>query len=205
MARPQKLKSDEVLDRASDLFWRLGCDGVSTRDLETALDLRAPAIYRRFSSKNELLARCIDHYVERIVATRIERVLENSADPILALHQFFVAMLEPHGDEPSLRGCLLTNTAAHRETQADEVRDALERGLALIEFAFESQIHRAVETGQLSRDTDAAALAKALFMSLQGLLTLVRAGTPDLKTGIDATFSMLTARWMSGPQASKEK
>lgn len=55
MARPAKFEDLEVLDRASDLFWRDGCDAVTIRDLEAALDLRAPSIYRRFTTKDGLV------------------------------------------------------------------------------------------------------------------------------------------------------
>ncbi len=191
MGRPTKLRLDEVLKRATNLFWMQGSDAVSTRDLEAVLGLRAPAIYRRFQSKDELLARCIDYYVDTVIAGRIQRILDDAADPLSGLHHFFTSTLEPHGREPRLRGCLLANTAAHADGQVPEVRAAIHRGWRLIDSTFRHQITRAQRAGQLDTRLDPEALSQALLMSLQGLLTLVRAGATDLQPGIDATFGLL--------------
>lgn len=194
MGRPTKLQLDEVLRRATNLFWLKGCSAVSTRDLEEALGLRAPAIYRRFRSKHGLLARCVDHYIETVIAGRIQRKLDAAEDPLDGLHQFFTSTLKPHGRESWLRGCLLANTAAHADGQVPEVRDALHRGWHRLDSAFKQQIVRAQRAGQLDARLDPEAVSQALIMSLQGLLTLVRAGVSDLRPGIDATFSLLSGR-----------
>jgi AcrR family transcriptional regulator len=197
MGRPAKLQLDEVMKRATSLFWEKGCDAVSTRDLEKALDLRAPAIYRRFQSKDELFARCVHHYVDTVIVGRIESAFGSSDDPMRALHRFFLSTLEPHGREPRLRGCLLANTATHTDGQTPAVHAAIVRGWHLIDSAFREQIERAQQAGQLDPDLDPGAVSQALLMSLQGLLSLVRAGITDLRPGIDATFRLL-----GGPPAS---
>lgn len=191
MGRPAKLQLDEVLNRATHLFWARGSDAVSTRDLEKALELRAPAIYRRFRSKDELFAQCVNHYVDIVIKGRIRLVFEGADDPMRALHRFFMSTLEPHGREPRLRGCLLANTATHADAQIPDVHAAIVRGWRLIDSAFQQQIERAQRTGALDADLDPEAVSQALLMSLQGLLTLVRAGITDLRPGIDATFRLL--------------
>jgi len=176
------------------LFWARGSDAVSTRDLEEALDLRAPAIYRRFRSKHELLARCVDHYVDTVVDGRIRRFLRDADDPVDGLHEFFTSTLGPRGREPRLRGCLLANTAAHAEAHVPEIRDAIHRGWRRIDEAFQEQVARAQRTDRIDPDLDPAAVSQALVMSLEGLLTLVRAGATDLRPGIDVTFRLLAGR-----------
>lgn len=193
LARPQKLNTADLIVRATDLFWKYGSHSVTTRDLERALGLRAPAIYRRYAGKSDLLADCIQDYVGRIVKTRIKLVLDAADSPLEGLHAFFLAMLEPHGPEQRLRGCLLTNTAGHIPKHDETVRKAVDRGFQMTRDAFERQVRRAVAQGELPQTTDASALGTALFISLQGLLSLARAGTTDLEKGIDATFALLRA------------
>jgi len=191
MGRPTTIETEEVLARATNLFWRKGADAVSTRDLEAAIGLRAPAIYNRFPSKHVLLARSIDHYVDTVIAGRIRHLLDGAEDPIQGLHSFFASTLAPHGKESRLRGCLLANTATYADGQVPEVLAAIHRGWDLTDQGLRRQIERAQRTGQLSADLDPAAVSQALQMSLQGLLTLVRAGRTDLKPGIDLTFRLL--------------
>lgn len=191
MGRPAKIEHVEILRRATRLFWVRGSDAVSTRALEAALDLRAPAIYRRFPSKDALLARCIDHYVDTVIADRIAKLLEGAEDPLAGLHVFFTSTLAPHPREPRLRGCLLANTAAHASAQVPEVRAALERGWGLTRAAFQRQIARAQRAGQIEPTLHPGALSQALLMSMQGLLTLSRMGVGDLRPGVDVTFRLL--------------
>jgi TetR/AcrR family transcriptional regulator, transcriptional repressor for nem operon len=190
MARPRKFDDTDVLDRATDLFWKHGSAAVSIRDLEVALELKAPSIYRRFDSKDQLLVRCLDRYVEQAVGGRVRFFLDDTDDPLGGLRAFFTSVLEPHPGEGHVRGCLLTTTSTHAEATAPEIRSAIDRGFATIEAAFARQIGRAVDAGQLDNGIDSHALAKALLMSFQGLLVLASAGASDLQASIDATFDI---------------
>lgn len=192
MARPRKFADDHVvLDRAIDLYWRCGADSVSIRDLEEALELRAPSIYRRFHSKDELLVRCLDRYVDRVILGRIRHLLDDADDPLDGIREFFTSVLLTRPGERDPRGCLVTTTAGHAEAATPEVQRALARGFAAIDTAFERQVARAVATGQLPADTDTAALASALSLVFQGLLVLVRTGTDDLAPTIDSALAVV--------------
>lgn len=193
MARPAKFDDAEVLDRATDLFWRSGCDAVSIRDLEVALDLRAPSIYRRFATKDQLIAACIDRYVDRVVGGRIRRFLDGTDDPIEGLRSFFTSVLEPHRGEASPRGCLLTVTASQAAFQTPEIRAAVTAGFDAIESAFRTQIERAQASGQLRDDVDVDATAMGLLVSFEGVLVLARSGADGLLAGTDVTFAALAA------------
>lgn len=190
MGRPAKFELEEILGRATHLFWERGTDAVSTRDLEVALDLRAPAIYRRFPSKHALLARCVDHYVDTVIVGRV-RKLQAADDPVRGLQDYFLSTLEPHGREPHVRGCLLANTATQADGQVPEVHAAIHRGWQLVDAAFQAQIGRAQRAGQVDPTLATQAVSQSLLMSLLGLLTLARAGITDLRAGIDTTFSLL--------------
>jgi AcrR family transcriptional regulator len=189
VSRPRKIDDTAVLDRATDLFWKHGSDAVSIRDLEIALDLKAPSIYRRFHSKEQLLVHCIDRYVDQQVGGRIRRFLDDSDDPLGGLRTFFTSVLRPHPGERRPRGCLLTATASHADAVTPDIRSALDRGFATIESALTEQVARAVAAGQLDARIDAVAVARSLAMSFQGLLVLARGGAGDLPARIAATFA----------------
>lgn len=193
MGRPQTLSDAQILARATNLFWLKGVDVVSTRDLEAAIGLRATAIYHRFPSKHALLAACIDFYVTTVIAGRIERMLDAAADPLEGLREFFTTTLDPHGREKRLRGCLLANSAAHADARVPQVLKAIQRGWDMTCQAFQRQIRRAQAAGSLDPALDPLAASQTLQMSLQGLLTLIRAGRTDLQPGIDLTFRLLGA------------
>ncbi|MEL6185041.1 MAG: TetR/AcrR family transcriptional regulator [Myxococcota bacterium] len=194
MPRPEKIERSELLRRATALFWDRGCDAVSTRDLEAALGIRAPALYRRFPSKDALLAQCLDDYVERVIKGRIRRHLDRAEDPVEGLYAFFMSTLDTHPSAPERRGCLLAHTAAHSEAQIPEIRSAITRGWNHVEAGFKESVIRAQGMDLVDSSLDPDALARALFLSLMGLLALTRVGKDDLRPAIEATFQILRAR-----------
>ena len=191
MGRPAKLDDTEILDRATTLFWRDGCDAVTIRDLETALDLRAPEIYRRYESKDALVAACVDRYVGRVVGGRIRRHLDSADDPIAGLRSFFASTLDPHPGEEATRGCLLTVTASQTAFQDPSIRAAVVAGMDRIRSGFQDQIERGRATGQVRTDVSPAVLATHLLLVLEGLLVLARAGATDLLDGGEVGLAAL--------------
>ncbi len=191
MARPAKFEDVEVLDRATELFWRDGCDAVTIRDLEVALDLRAPSIYRRFTTKHHLIACCVQRYVDRVVRGRVDSILEASDDPVEGLRSFFTSVLEPFRDERGPRGCLLTVIAGQAAFHDPEIGASVRAGFEVLEAAFRVQLGRAQATGQLRDGIDVGALATGLLASFEGLLVLARSDADGLHAGIDATFAVL--------------
>jgi len=189
VARPVKFDDTYLLDRATELLWREGCDAVTIRDLEAALDLRAPSIYRRFHSRDELIARSVDRYVERVVCGRIRRLLDDGDDPVDGLRRFFTSVLTPMAGESRPRGCLLTVTAGQTAFADDRVRAAVTAGLDSVEQAFRRQLTRAQGSGQLSSDADVHAMATSLLLAFEGLLVLARSGHSGLHTSVDALFA----------------
>src|SRR5918998_206100 len=62
MPRPREFDEDDVVARATDLFWRRGYRATSVRDLGEALGLSASSLYRTFGDKHALFLRALDHY-----------------------------------------------------------------------------------------------------------------------------------------------
>jgi AcrR family transcriptional regulator len=195
VARPIKYDDIQILDRASELLWLESPDCVTIRDLEAALDLKAPSIYRRFGSREGLISRAVDRYVERVVGGRIRHFLDAADDPIAGLRAFFTSALEP---EAVPRGCLLTLTAGQSAFANPEIRSSVTAGLATIETAFRRTLRRAQRTGQLANGADVDAIAALLLTSFEGILVLARTGHSQLEASVEQLFASLP----DGPQPS---
>jgi TetR/AcrR family transcriptional repressor of nem operon len=188
MGRSAKIDEAQLLDSVTNLFWRDGCDATSIRDIETEVGIRAPSLYRRFESRDVLISRCIDRYVETVVAARIGRYLESEVEPIVGLRRFFLSVLKTPKGESAPRGCLLTTTSGQRAVSAVEVRESVARGLALIEDALTAQGVRAQLEGDIRPDLEPEDLGALLMASFQGFLVLSRAGTSGLSKKVESLF-----------------
>jgi TetR/AcrR family transcriptional repressor of nem operon len=191
MGRPQKIDDTQLLDRATALFWRDGADAVTIRDLEVALDLKAPAIYRRYPTKNALIESCVQRYMGRVIDSRIRRHLESSEDPLEGLRSFFVSTLEPHPGEETTRGCLLTVTANQTVFEDPAIRAAVRGGMDRIRAGFQTQIERGQASGHIRSDVSAETQATHLMLVLEGLLVLGRSGSTDVLDGVEFGLASL--------------
>ena len=124
---------------------------------------------------------------------RVRRLLDGADRPLTGLRAFFTTVLVPFTGESRPRGCLLTVTAGQPVAAVPAVSAAVGAGFDAIREAFEAQLRRAVEAGELAPDADCTALAASLLLTYQGLLVLARTGATGLDAGVDATFAALAA------------
>jgi AcrR family transcriptional regulator len=191
--RPPKASDAALLDGAVALLWRDGADAVSIRDLEAGLGVRAPSLYRRFSSRAGLVARAVDHYTDTVVAGRVARYLDGADDPVAGLHAFLATTLVPFPGEDTPRGCLLTVTAGAAASTDPAVGAAVTRGLAVIGDGLSRCVGRLAEVGRLRPGTSPEAAARLLLAGFEGLVVLARTGRTGLDAATDALVGAVVA------------
>lgn len=156
------------------LFWHQGWAETSIRDLEEAVGVKAPSIYRRFGNKAGVERAVLERYLERVVERRIQLYLPPDGDPIDNLRAFVESSVEPDPMTGAVSGCLLT-MAADRGSDDPGVASTVARGLALIETAIGRELARAAASNALpSTAVDAA--KHQVLASFLGLMVLSRSG-----------------------------
>jgi len=202
MGRPAKMTDTDVLDVTYELIWQRGCDDVTIRDLEDALELRAPSIYRRFGSRDQLLAAAIDRYVERVVQARITRFLDEANDPIQGIREFFLSVVKIPAGAASAPGCLLTSTSQQSVREVPAIGAAIGRGFELIEVAFRRTLDRAVTQGSTFA-SPSPEVARTLLQSFQGVLVLARCGFDQLDVSVNRTLDALLMSHRPSPNLTQ--
>src|SRR5687767_4948989 len=66
--RPRSFDTDEVLDRARDVFWRHGYAGTSMDQLAAATGLHKPSLYGAFGDKKRLYLAALRNYLAEVGA-----------------------------------------------------------------------------------------------------------------------------------------
>ncbi|SHI17595.1 TetR/AcrR family transcriptional regulator [Streptomyces sp. 3214.6] len=178
MGRKQVWDQTEVLAGAMRLFRRRGYLGASVRDIEEATGLHPGSLYRVFQSKEGLFCAALDAYNDQVVQGRVRAHLLEQPDPVAGIRSFFTSAFETGLERDP--GCLLTNTAVESFT-VSQAAAGVRRGLEAIESGFADALTRARALGLLSADLDVEVSGARLLALYQGLLVLVRAGTPVAK------------------------
>lgn len=189
MARPTKFADDVVLTRAMTAFWQNGYSATSIRDLEVAMSLKAPSIYRRFQNKEALFEACLNHYLELVIEHRIDRYLNVSADPMQDIRSFFNSAVQTGPNDHDLVGCLFINSAVETPAVSATASEFVRSGIERVGAALAAECERAFEGGQLAED--ATAVAARLQMEFLGLMVLARSGADpaSLHQRVDQLFT----------------
>jgi Transcriptional regulator len=190
MARPKTYQRDEVVDRAMELFWRLGYEGAHLAALVEHTGLNRFSLYKEFGGKAGLyeaaLERFLGYLLEqyRSVLTRQPLGLENIEAVLRSLQ---------YGSE--YYGCFMINTLTQKDTVPAE---AVARALVAseeIEALYVGNLAGAASRGQIPANSNIAGLGKMLQALDQGLHIQGLAGATDAQKDrvITAALAMLSA------------
>ncbi|WP_298859810.1 TetR/AcrR family transcriptional regulator [uncultured Gimesia sp.] len=173
IGRPTEFDRQEALEKAMDLFWRNGYEATGLTDLTTEMGIGRQSLYNAFGDKHSLFVEAMKHYASQNSQPLIDMLrapgsgVENIRQTLEAVVSFMT--------KGECRGCLLTNSivelAPHDEEVAEIVRSALNR----LEKEFKDAVDRAVESGEISADTDTRAMARFLNNTLHGMVVMGKA------------------------------
>ncbi|MEV0995945.1 TetR/AcrR family transcriptional regulator [Nonomuraea sp. NPDC050202] len=191
MARPREFDEQDVVARATGLFWRRGYTATGVRELGAELELKQSSLYRAFHDKRGLFLRALDHY-RATESSQAEELLERPGPVREVLRDWLTCMV---GEEAG-RGCLVVNTATELGATDPEVRRRTEAAFEVTRRALESLLRRGCRTGELPAGLDLDAAVDLLFTTVLGLRVRERAGHDParLAATIDYAVRMLAAQ-----------
>jgi AcrR family transcriptional regulator len=177
--RPREFDVDRALDRAVEVFWRLGYEGASMSALTEAMGINRPSLYAAFGDKEQLFRKAVARYAETELAYVREALERPTAYEVAEalLRAQLVALTQP--GRPA--GCLSIQGGVSCGTANAGITEFLAASRLAGEAALAERFARAVAEGDLPEDTDPAALARFLHVVQEGQAVHAAAGvTRDL-------------------------
>jgi TetR/AcrR family transcriptional repressor of nem operon len=196
MARPPQFDRDEVLWKATLLFWERGYRGVSISDIVQATGLLPGSIYAGFGNKEGLFLACLERYNDGANHMRAE--FEQGKSPMECVRLFFRTMIEQSADEDDRRGCFLVNVSlecnAGETAIKTKVRTCMDQG----ETWLRMRLDAAKAEGEIKPKTDTARLAACLMGSVFGFRVMSRAQEDAAKIHDVAStmYDSLVSPWL---------
>lgn len=183
MARPKAYDPEEILDRATALFWRKGYEGTSVADLVESLGVNRGSLYGTFKDKRALFLAALERYDEREIGAMV-RHLRNTQGPgrerIQSLFDNVIRNVEERGDR---RGCLVGNTAVELAPSDAEVQRHVARSLERLTGAF--SVALAADPGYPTEPERRDRRAHFLTATLMAVHVMAKAGaTAEMLRGI---------------------
>lgn len=175
MARKKGFDEDELLERATDLFWRKGYNATSAQDLVDELNINRSSLYNTYSDKKTLFRKALIKYQEQQTKAMID-MLNTADDPEKVIKQVFDNLIKESNEDSIARGCFMVNTAVEIAGQDREIGAIVHANNKSVEDALTTIIEKGQKTGQFSTKNTARAYARFLFGSINALRIIARSG-----------------------------
>lgn len=188
MARPRGYVREEVLDKAMELFWRLGYEGAHLAALVEQTGLNRFSLYKEFGGKAGLFEATLERFLGYLIAeyrdvmTRQPMGLENIEVNLKGLE---------YGSQ--YYGCFMLNTLTQKDTVPAGAYQKAVEAAGEIEALYQANLVSAAARGQIGGKVNVAGLGKMLQTLDQGLHIQGLAGTSDAQKDrvIAAMMAML--------------
>ncbi|MEV5478833.1 TetR/AcrR family transcriptional regulator [Streptomyces sp. NPDC059687] len=174
MGRPREFDIDEALERAMQVFWERGYEGVSLTDLTKAMGITKPSLYAAFGDKKELFRKALERYTEGPADYGTRALEEPTARGVAAaiLHGAVRTTTRPGGPA----GCMGVQVALASSEAGRPAHDMLVEWRNASALRVEERFQRAVDEGDLPRDADPRRLARYVMTAAFGIAVQAASG-----------------------------
>lgn len=174
MARPREFEEDEVIAKATDLFWSKGYRRTTPRDLTVATGLSKSSLYSSFGNKQALFGRVMDRYVDEH-ENHLTQILEAGAmrEALTRMYGMIVSGLTASDGG---RSCLVCTASLDLEPGESQLLTQLQKARERIETVFRARVERAQQAGEIAAHRDPASVSRFLFTINMGLVVVARSG-----------------------------
>jgi AcrR family transcriptional regulator len=173
--RPRNFDEMEALEKAIQVFWSKGYDGVMIDDLVAGMGVGRPSLYAVFGDKRTLFLRALRAYAERKGARAAKALLspQHLRDSLVSFLRYAV---ESATEEGSAVGCLIVCIAPLVDDA--EVQQFLQHATAGAVALVERRFRDGISAGEIPADFAVAARARQVTDLVRGLTVRAKMGTP---------------------------
>ena len=182
--RPRAFDPVEALDRAVELFWQYGYEGVDVERIARAVNITKPALYREFGDKATLLFKAVTRYAETYGAPMLKAFLEEP-DIRKAVSGFCESTVLTATSDPRV-GCLMASAALGQSERVAEIRAYFALGLLASADILARRFDAEIKAKRLSNRLSGTVRGRVLVDIMQGLLLRARTGIPQAQLIADA-------------------
>lgn len=167
MSRPREFAEPDVLEKATEVFWKKGYHAASMQDLVDAMGINRASLYGTFGDKHQLYVRCLQTYRDALhlnlttLTARRRPVRER-------LGALFRHLVNEAVQDADRKGCLLANAALERGADDPDTLREVRLHLDFTESLFRTLLDEGQRSGELAADRPAADLARYLMTLLAG-------------------------------------
>lgn len=180
MARPARYDREAVVEAAMLGFWDHGYADCDVDTLTRRAGVNRHSLYSAFGGKAGLFHESLENYVACVTAPYL--ALLDQGEGLIDLIAYFEAVTGgPIADGTAgydHRGCMITNSVTELGRADPAAAAIIHAYYDRVERAFADLVRRGQAGGSIRRGLDAAAVARWLLATAQGISVAARLGRP---------------------------
>ncbi|HEY4323693.1 MAG TPA: TetR/AcrR family transcriptional regulator [Mucilaginibacter sp.] len=176
MARTKDFDENEVLCKAIDLFWHKGYNGTSMQDLVDGLGISRSSLYDTYGDKHTLFIKALESYksTNSVIFGDMINNSESAKETIKKLLEFITGGLL---QDQAHKGCFMVNAEVEVAPHDEQVGKLICENDQQVEDAFYLVIKKGQESGEITNQQDARALARFTFNTVKGMRVTAKSTT----------------------------
>jgi TetR/AcrR family transcriptional repressor of nem operon len=175
VSRPKEFETDDILDRAGELFWAFGYQSTSIPELEAATGIGRGSLYNAFGDKEGLYLAALARYHVKYGAPPMAHLTDDDVGD--GIRNMLEAVIERMGRSDVPNGCLHTSSCIENDGRSTRIASAVATNLDSLESHLQAAIERAIRLRQVPRGTNAERLARFFAAVTQSLGVIHRASS----------------------------
>ncbi len=172
MARNKEFDTEDVLDKATALFWKKGYRHTSVQDLVDHLGLGKGSLYNAFQDKHSLFLATLDRYAERS-KSKLSQVLEEQS-PREGFKKLLQGLIEDIIGDHEHRGCFLINATTELAANDPDVARCINANQDSQIDLFTEVLKKAEAQGHLTTGREPRSLALFFSNTMKGLRVMAK-------------------------------
>ena len=173
MAKTAKFDRQEVINKATNLYWKKGFHATSMRNLQTEIDMRPGSIYAAFGSKDGLFKETLRNYTDMALA-QFQKLRTEHDSPMDVLIAFVKAqVIDTQNDAPNGM-CMLSKTIGELTEDNQDLIDMTKAHLSEIANEIVRLIREGQANDEIAQDKNVEDLANHVQIQIAGLRTFAK-------------------------------
>lgn len=175
MARPVEFDYDEVLENATEQFWKEGFEASSVQKLLDATSINRGTLYNSFGDKDTFFKLCLDRYNGKVQALIGSTLGNKDTRADKALDAFFDAAVAAPAKQRAL-GCLLVNSVCESIVWNKDIQSILKDSMNAIRKALLARTRELEKARALAKGLNADKAADLLLNLYVAIKVAARSG-----------------------------
>tara|TARA_Y100000589_G_scaffold63590_1_gene54991 strand:- start:1426 stop:2007 length:582 start_codon:yes stop_codon:yes gene_type:complete len=178
MPKQKVLNETELLDGATDLFWKNGYHKTSIQDLVNHIGINRANLYENYKDKEELFNQCLVVYQNRM-RQKINKVFNESKNVKSGFKLLFNNIVEIIRSEDK-KGCMISNTYSELLPNPSlKTSKILDESQKFWIDSLECFLENAIKNKEIKSKININHTAQAIYTSIVGVTILGKTNTSE--------------------------